>query len=529
MVSGAFFWLVVSLTPGVVGDTAAISNSSQSLTDDDFRGGFRDWTSNGPQLHDRKTADAKPVLFFGITPDTCQHAWTKTYGEDCPYGVAGWGDVTWPDYDKAKKLGVPIDQSLMVDSKFFQSLCVMYSYAFFAVALVAVIKVFVHRGTQELHYVIFLALVLGCQELLVKPFVQQPRPEMSCILTCGMPSSHAALSIGTLTLYLINGALRSTTRYPSCSLFVPRYLKKFEELDDAHQAHQRDQQMHFSRWWHVFCVLTLHHGPLAVFHSRFDEPCPRQLVFELIAWLVFILPVPLSRVQLGDHTELQVYCGMAVGINVALLWAYITWRLQLRFNPWIGSRWSVFHHNMALPCGLALKLLNTQDLPRDVAMGMLQWYEKETLYRLWKLRDADALTHAEGQFLRLRWCLLYELACEMSEAPFIGGTLSMARCHGHMDRHDCSKVYEIRSDYIRLAQEGKAQGSEPVLAWWLGGKQLRQGGCRRASPVQQQPSNPPDLEPGARTASSGSSAQASNAVEMTESFHQSLSRSRSSR
>eukprot|EP00403_Amphidinium_massartii_P025326 CAMPEP_0178401916 /NCGR_PEP_ID=MMETSP0689_2-20121128/16560_1 /TAXON_ID=160604 /ORGANISM="Amphidinium massartii, Strain CS-259" /LENGTH=232 /DNA_ID=CAMNT_0020022775 /DNA_START=43 /DNA_END=741 /DNA_ORIENTATION=- len=116
-----------------------------------------------------------------------------------------------------------------------------------------------------------------------KHLARDIRPEGGCLTSCGMPSGHSQLTIAVAAFVLLE----------------------------------------------VFSRPRLHRG-----------------IFWLAIALVVVLlvPVPWSRVQLGDHSVAQVLVGSAVGILEALLWFLIVRLVLMRFMPALDkiTEWSRF-------------------------------------------------------------------------------------------------------------------------------------------------------------------------------------------
>ena len=72
------------------------------------------------------------------------------------------------------------------------------------------IQALVFRSTRSLAFLSFILFSVALGELIFKRIVSSPRPARSCLHSCGMPSSHATLSIGYFTLMLLDAlVLRS--------------------------------------------------------------------------------------------------------------------------------------------------------------------------------------------------------------------------------------------------------------------------------------------------------------------------------
>lgn len=367
----------------------------------------------------------------------CRHKWQTDvrYNGTCPYGWAGPGEVTWPDYRKADRFGATLDQSLVSNvGPVFLGVCIFYSYVLYLVVGVSVVRLLWLRGTRELIFVVFFVCYIIFQEVLVKPNIGQPRPEMSCLTTCGMPSSHSALSIGTLTLFVGDAALRASPRRHSTCLMAPGYFARLLELHPA-----QPQELH--RGTSLYTAIMQFVRDLTSF--QFDEPPNSKIIVEAFCYAVLLLPVPWSRVQLADHTEVQVFVGSACGFVAATLWIALTHNITKKFNHRIGQTCGPFQHNLAMPCGRAL----LQRMDPESGKALLRWYEEQTLQRLCWLEERQALTEEENEFLKLRWCTLYELmGLDADEVA-----------------QDSSEAWRRRrSEFRRIAAEGLEANASPM-------------------------------------------------------------------
>jgi len=135
------------------------------------------------------------------------------------------------------------------------------------------------------------SLLLLINEALLKQLLQQPRPPSSCLSSPGMPSSHSVLSIGVATWFMMLTLSSTGARGNSVT---------------SSSNHHLQRQRHFL----TSCFL----------------------------WASASLPVPLSRVTLGDHTIPQVVVGSAWGFILAILYFALVSRIMLR-NQVAVSRW----------------------------------------------------------------------------------------------------------------------------------------------------------------------------------------------
>eukprot|EP00929_Paragymnodinium_shiwhaense_P082873 TRINITY_DN43882_c0_g1_i1.p1 TRINITY_DN43882_c0_g1~~TRINITY_DN43882_c0_g1_i1.p1 ORF type:complete len:265 (+),score=28.32 TRINITY_DN43882_c0_g1_i1:55-849(+) len=94
----------------------------------------------------------------------------------------------------------------------------------------------------------------------LKGLVKQPRPSTSCLWSCGMPSGHSVVAL-------------------------------------------------FFWTWFILSIAT-----------RRKPPSQTHVVVNCILANAILLPIPWSRVQLGDHSTEQVLAGSAVGVAVGMVW-----------------------------------------------------------------------------------------------------------------------------------------------------------------------------------------------------------------
>ena len=156
-------------------------------------------------------------------------------------------------------LDVTIPQPLGIVS----AICILYSIVPWAAGLVLIITMLIKRRTSLIIGVALLVVMIILSEVILKNIVKQPRPSNSCLTSSGMPSSHSVLSLGFVT---------------------------FSALE-----------MFFHQWQ----------------YSRLTK-------LQFFMGSVFLLvPVPASRVGLGDHSPMQVGVGIIVGAIIAIVFFVI--------------------------------------------------------------------------------------------------------------------------------------------------------------------------------------------------------------
>jgi len=227
---------------------------------------------------------------------SCKPFWYTDNNSVCPFGTPLPGDVTWQK-----------------DVTFWTVVSVFYSYVPYLAAVYILIRFLWWRGTRDISFVLFGAVLVGCNELILKKIVSDYRPGQNyitdragnagieprsgtCLHTCGMPSSHAAIAIGLFLLF------------------------NYENL-----------------------VLID------------KEISTRQFVLYSLMWTVILIPVPYSREILLDHTTQQVMAGMAAGLFISVPWIVGTHFLQKRWQSLEGNHigtikgYAVLRHTLAPP------------------------------------------------------------------------------------------------------------------------------------------------------------------------------------
>jgi len=237
----------------------------------------------------------------------------------CPYGFTLPMDVTWPSVPESGKIVEPMTV--------LKSLAVVYGY----LPLVPVTTVLaisaLRRSTRHLWILLWLLFLLVVNEGIVKKIVAEPRPgsmlelrgqngllEGSCVETCGMPSSHSAISMGWFTLSVLDAISRTDTS---------------RDLDDAGDALVVEQRK-WTNFLKKFCWIPW---------AEKTDLTVREFISVVIYWCLLLVPVPFMRVVLRDHTESQVFVGSAIGMVLAMVWWRVLrvlemrWHMNLRGHP----------------------------------------------------------------------------------------------------------------------------------------------------------------------------------------------------
>lgn len=304
--------------------------------------------------------------------------WTATGGH-CPFGTPLPGDVTFPSPELSVRGAVNM-------------VAVAYSFNPYLLCATVALLTVVRRGTRELSLVCFFAIITATNELFVKRLWPQSRPYGSCLTSCGMPSSHSAISIGYFLVVVSEAVLleapardrtQRRTRLTKCQRFT---------------VHLRE----------LLVTLGFH---------QWDENSRGQVKIIVAYWAVMLLPVPFSRMILHDHSLGQVTMGGIVGMCWAFVFVYLTYTLRIRYNHILGQTvLSYLIHNMALPCSMAEKRCNVKFCPkRDIRRfgsesipksadprRELEYYHEQTKKRMERLKQKEVLDEEEADFLQRR-------------------------------------------------------------------------------------------------------------------------------
>lgn len=234
-------------------------------------------------------------------------------------------------------------------------ICVLYGIIPFAIiALSAMNSIMVWCyfktiGTRDLSFYLFVSWITLLNELVFKRIVKEPRPEKSCGFTCGFPSGHSTMAMGFFTLVFLDGLYRLRPKLPMTEEHAKMMAKSLHEnpsLGWIEAEHVRGHQV-----WAMTVEFIL--GPLfgkIVPLSVDDTMDSFDFGVYLFSWGIYLLPVPVSRVVLHDHTPKQVMAGCAIGMFEAVLWFLMVRKMQRKKNHMLSTRfWGCFNHNYALP------------------------------------------------------------------------------------------------------------------------------------------------------------------------------------
>lgn len=347
------------------------------------------------------------------------HAWVSEFSrDDCPYGAAGPGGVTWPSMLRRHSNGQVTPAWEVEPGGLLLALCVVNSYVPAIIVAWSLLGFVLRRGTREVSFLCFILLDFCTNSMILKRIMYQPRPEESCLLTCGMPSTRAALAMGFFTLryydYLMRSQARGVFGAPAAQ-HRPR----------ARGASVSPFTRRYSRFKRASFWALLRHTVVEVCStlplSSWDEITNEQQIIYLLGWMVMLLPVPMSSVVLRDNTPLQALAGSFFGIVLGATWSVVLRVLQHRFNHRLGcvllgpSWFPLLRHNHALPCFVAEQRCRVL-LSRSSYAGSslapsteLEWYLAQTVQRRRVLEEADHLTASEHAYLSDREGRLREL------------------------------------------------------------------------------------------------------------------------
>lgn len=326
----------------------------------------------------------------------------------CPYGTRLPGDVTLPN-----------------DPAFLEWVAVAYSYLpWVIVALVLFEFLLERRGTRELSVLLFTGITTLINEFIVKNIMHQARPGAygpapgamrdqhghpfgSCNHSCGMPSSHSTMASGFLFLTIFDGIMR-----------VAPSMESLSGLDDPNGS-KRIRKM-------LSCT------PLS--------PRPVLSHYECIGffciWMLFMAPVPIMRVRLGDHSATQVISGCLLGACYAFAWFQFTMHLVHKNKDKLGIPvfYGMLTHNYA-PLAFRVKIaVLEQDECLSRTLTSRDWEDAE-----WKVLDEK---------LVVRDHVYMHLATETTRLPPSPST-DRPRAGSLIVKIDTASEQEVRTAEVR--------------------------------------------------------------------------------
>lgn len=249
----------------------------------------------------------------------------------CPHGHLLPGDVTLP-------LHPTLGQWISVGYGLMPFLVIFLGFVDTVVTAVTLRGL----GTREMSFMGFVLLVTGLNEYVLKRIAHDPRPDLSCNHSCGFPSGHSVSAIAFYTLMFLDASFRVSPKIPM-SVEVAR-----RELQALHSLPKQGTFLGMSL--HEWLTKDLRACTLMPLSAN-DVLDAWDFVNFVLQWSVLLLPVPLSRVVVKDHTSNQVLIGSLTGIVEAILWfTFLRRVVQLKLNNRLGSRiFCVFVHNYAKP------------------------------------------------------------------------------------------------------------------------------------------------------------------------------------
>ncbi|CAJ1363662.1 unnamed protein product [Effrenium voratum] len=259
---------------------------------------------------------------------------------DCPYGLTLPIDVTWPI--------VPDDVAHMVEPvTLLKLIAVVYSYLPLIPVFFITAEFLVCRGTRQLWILMWLGIICSVNEGIVKKLISEPRPgsmmelrgdhgllEGSCVISCGMPSSHSAIAMGWFILSILDATAR-THLSPRDEDSVPSRNRGRSLL-----ATERKKVVDFMK---KLCCL--------VPWVKKEVLTVREFISFTLFWFFLMVPVPFMRVVLKDHTANQAVAGSGLGVLLAMLWWRTVRVLQRRYRDLEGCDiWhGLIRHDYCLP------------------------------------------------------------------------------------------------------------------------------------------------------------------------------------
>lgn len=237
----------------------------------------------------------------------CQPAWYANT-QTCPYGTAiPFFDVTVPN-----------------DPSGWQVVGIGYGFIPWILCVMILLVFIVRRGTREFSLGLLPLFTAGIVAI-VKVSVKQARPEGSCLSSCGMPSAHSATSTALFLYLVLDAAHRVVTPSKSVTTFFP-------SLSSIGAT-----------------CLSLIKGVLLFPSGSITQ---REFSAYLAIWSFLLLPVPISRALLNDHSPSQIIAGCLIGILTCLIWYPTILALRLKYASHYGSKfWYIFVHNYDVPEG----------------------------------------------------------------------------------------------------------------------------------------------------------------------------------
>ena len=268
-------------------------------------------------------------------PSLCLHDWNidsaGNYDPDlkCPYGERVEGSVTVPknsDWKDVLSVAYGIVPHIVIALSVIE--CVVKAVRYRGI------------GTREFSFLCFNIFLVATNEIVFKNIWKEPRPEHSCSISCGMPSGHSAMSTGYFMLMFLDAACRVMPKVPMSTESAKGTLVASE----SHESGSFNQGAH--EWKNAASRL-----PSMIPMSSADTMDTFEYIVFIVFWGCVLLPVPLSRVIVRDHTAYQAAVGCFMGLIQASVWfCLVRRRFMHPCNHLLGKRiCSIFYHNYQLP------------------------------------------------------------------------------------------------------------------------------------------------------------------------------------
>jgi len=335
----------------------------------------------------------------------------------CPYGI-GRFEVTWPHLD----LYANEDRW----RRTFIMMCIAWGYVPYLVSLFTAVELLIRRGTRELSSLLFLGFIILVNEVFLKNIIHDPRPEESCLHSCGMPSGHSTMASGLLTMCLITTAQRVSQRPGQDTVFRAMSRPSLSQLYVVCRYVWRELKRK--------CTIL----PIAAC----DELSHAEALFYAASWITLLFPILFARVVTNDHSPEQVMVGASIGCFEAMCWCCLVRHLQNRFNHLLGNTWThrccggfsfQLVHNFALPLFVAERRVH--ECRSKNPDQELRWYEDQTANRLDSVESLQSgtitLSSTEGteqQYLESRQLHIHKLrrTCEMRSSEQMRASFNSA-------------------------------------------------------------------------------------------------------
>eukprot|EP00746_Dinoflagellata_sp_MGD_P117648 gnl/MRDRNA2_/MRDRNA2_53527_c0_seq1.p1 gnl/MRDRNA2_/MRDRNA2_53527_c0~~gnl/MRDRNA2_/MRDRNA2_53527_c0_seq1.p1 ORF type:complete len:662 (+),score=57.97 gnl/MRDRNA2_/MRDRNA2_53527_c0_seq1:275-1987(+) len=253
----------------------------------------------------------------------CHPWWYLEESSKCPYGYALPGDVTLPHATGSRKIFVYVS--------------VIYGFVPYLVAFIVLVEFLCQRGVKSLSFLSFVLLSCLLGEFFFKRLVNSPRPEYSCLHSCGMPSSHSTLAVGYLTLMFLDATWRIWPESRSTELSEEPLRNSRETFAErAPSLHRSNCQENITSHFEDSTGETCCYWYSAVPMMSFEEtPSFQRFARWMGFWFCILIPVPITRILLNDHTASQVLTGCVIGVSEAVAWFQLLRHCIVKKRTWL--------------------------------------------------------------------------------------------------------------------------------------------------------------------------------------------------